>query len=56
MPKPNKPEETKESYGTGKYGKKNIWKWVVIYIIAAVVIYAIIYFLVINKGSSPYGY
>ncbi len=31
------------------YGKSSVGKWIVIYVIAAIVIYGIIYFLFLNK-------
>jgi len=48
-------ESKKPSKG---YGKRPIWHWVVIYLVVAVVVYGLIYFVFMNEsdGSSPYGY
>ena len=34
------------------YGKKNLWLWVLIYLVIAVVAYAAIYYLFFAKGAS----
>jgi len=38
------------------YGKRSVGQWVVIYLVAAIIIYGLIYLLFIRKsgGSSPY--
>lgn len=52
----NKPTD-KPSKG---YGKRPVWQWVVIYLIAAVIIYGLIYFFFIrdtgNSSSGGLGY
>jgi hypothetical protein len=45
-------QPTKQSKG---YGKRPLWQWILIYVIAAIVIYGLIYLLFIrNSGSSGY--
>lgn len=36
------------------YGKRPVWQWVVIYLIVAVVVYGLIYYLFVNKSGSSY--
>lgn len=43
------------------YGKRPVWQWVVIYLIAAAILYTIIYFIWIHKSGGSgtgngYGY
>ncbi len=39
------------------YGKRPMWQWVVIYLVVAVVVYGIIYFVWIRKsGTTSSGY
>jgi hypothetical protein len=35
-----------------KYGKRPVWQWVLIYVVIAIVVYALIYFLFIHKSGS----
>ncbi len=35
------------------YGKRPVWQWVVIYLVAAVVVYGLIYYFVVRRGSNP---
>jgi len=37
------------------YKKRGIWKWIIIYLVAAIIIYALIYILVVAMGGG-YGY
>lgn len=40
---------------SGGYGKRPVWQWVVIYLIAAAIVYTLIYFLFIKgDGSTSY--
>ncbi|HSX17919.1 MAG TPA: hypothetical protein VLE51_01005 [Candidatus Saccharimonadales bacterium] len=48
MDEPN-PEDSKP---TKSYGKRPMRQWVVIYVIVAVVVYAIIYFAFIHKSGT----
>jgi hypothetical protein len=34
------------------YGKRPVWQWVLIYVVAAVIIYGLIYLVFIRNGSS----
>ena len=43
------PESPKSKKG---YGKKPMWQWIVIYIVVAIVVYAIIYFAFIHKSGT----
>ncbi len=36
----------------GAYGKRPMWQWVVIYLVVAVIVYAIIYFVFIHKSGT----
>ncbi len=47
---PKSPEQQKPSNG---YGKRPIWQWVLIYLIIAIVVYGLIYYVFIRDGSSP---
>jgi hypothetical protein len=40
------------------YGKRPMWQWVVIYLVVAVVVYGLIYYVFMrdNGGTNPYGY
>lgn len=50
----------------GKYGKRPIWQWVLIYIVVAVVVYGLVYYFFMNNkkddgngkdsGSGLYNY
>jgi hypothetical protein len=41
-----------KKYGKG-YGKRSIWFWIIVYVIAAIIVYGIIYLLFFrNTGSS----
>lgn len=47
-------QETPQKPSKG-YGKRPVWQWVVIYIIAAIIIYGLIYLIFIHKGGSSGG-
>jgi len=49
--KNDKPTKSK----TG-YGKRPAWQWVVIYIIAAIVVYGLIYLIFFHKSGGGLGY
>jgi len=34
------------------YGKRPLWQWVVIYLVIAIIVYGIIYFVWIRGGSG----
>jgi flagellar basal body-associated protein FliL len=40
------------------YGKRSKWQWVIIYLVVAIVVYGLIYYVFIRKsgGTSPYSY
>lgn len=40
---------------TKGYGKRPVWQWLVIYLIAAIIVYGIIYFVWIHKGGGSTG-
>lgn len=51
-----------KKYGYG-YGKKSLWKWIIIYVIAGVIVYGLIYafYMARNGGynsnsQTPYQY
>jgi hypothetical protein len=50
----NKVEQKK----SGAYGKRSKAQWIVIYVIAAVIVYGLIYLIFFHKsgGGSGYGY
>lgn len=37
------------------YGKRSIWQWVVIYLIAAVIVYGLIYYIFIRHSGTGGG-
>lgn len=37
------------------YGKRPIWQWVLIYVVAAIIIYGLIYYIFIRNGNSSSG-
>jgi hypothetical protein len=37
------------------YGKRPMWQWVVIYLVVAIIVYSLIYFLFIHKGGGKSG-
>jgi len=34
------------------YGKRPVWQWVLIYVVVAIIVYGLIYYLFINDGSG----
>lgn len=34
------------------YGKRPVWQWVLIYVVAAIIIYGLIYYIFIRNGNS----
>lgn len=46
-------EEKKYSDYSGSYGSKRpLWQWILIYLIIGGIIYALIYFFIINPGGN----
>jgi len=39
----------------GKYGKRPMWQWVVLYLVVAVIVYGLIYYLFMRDSSSTGG-
>jgi flagellar basal body-associated protein FliL len=37
------------------YGKRSVWQWILIYLVIAIVVYAIIYFVFIHKSGTSSG-
>jgi hypothetical protein len=50
------PENEQPTKPTKGYGKRSVWQWVLIYVVIAVVVYGIIYYLFIHKSGSTSGY
>jgi len=48
------PAEKPEKSSKG-YGKRPMWQWVLIYVVVAVVVYGLIYFLFIHKSGGSGG-
>ncbi len=44
--------EKKPSKG---YGKRPLWQWLVIYLVAAIIVYGIVYLIFFNNGSGTGG-
>lgn len=40
---------------TKGYGKRPVWQWVLLYVIIAIVVYGLIYFLFIHKSGGGSG-
>jgi len=52
---PDNQDEQKPTQSSPKsYGKRPVWQWVVIYIVLAVIVYGLIYFLFIHKSGGGY--
>lgn len=51
MDEDNKKQEPADKPDKG-YGKRPVWQWVAIYLIAAVIIYGLVYYLFINGGDD----
>jgi hypothetical protein len=51
----NEQQAPSEKPGKG-YGKRPMWQWVVIYLVVAVVVYGLIYYIFIRNGSGGSGY
>ncbi len=34
------------------YGKRPVWQWVLLYVVIAIIVYGLIYFLFIHKSGS----
>ena len=49
---PQKQSSQKPSKG---YGKRPVWQWVLIYVIVAIVVYGLVYFLFIHKSGGSSG-
>jgi cytoskeletal protein RodZ len=51
--KPTQPAESTGGYGYGKNGKRNLWKWVIIYVIAGGLLYLLIWWLFFRQAATP---
>ena len=56
----NQTPPTTPTPGSGKgggYGKRPLWQWIVIYVVLAIIVYGVIYYLAFGRkgSSSPYG-
>jgi hypothetical protein len=53
-PKNNKKSSTpqKSSGGYGKYGKRPLWQWILLYVIVGAIVYYIIYLLFFHGSGS----
>ncbi len=50
-------EAPKNKKSTKGYGKRPVWHWVVIYLVVAVIVYGLVYYLFIRgNGSTGLGY
>jgi phosphotransferase system glucose/maltose/N-acetylglucosamine-specific IIC component len=49
-------EEPQSKKPTKGYGKRPMWQWAVIYLVVAIVVYGLVYFLFIHKSGSTGGY
>lgn len=47
----NKQQEPADKPSKG-YGKRPVWQWVVIYVILAVIVYGLVYYIFINGGDD----
>ncbi|HSX45170.1 MAG TPA: hypothetical protein VLF39_03665 [Candidatus Saccharimonadales bacterium] len=47
---------TEPSKPTKGYGKRPIWQWVLIYVVLAIIVYGLIYFIFIHKSGTAKGY
>lgn len=45
-------QENQTPQKSGSYGKRPVWQWVVIYLIAAIIVYGIIYLVFFHKGGG----
>ena len=50
-PEPMKTDSSYDSAG-GNYGKKTWGKWIVIYLVIAIIVYGVIYYLIKQHGAS----
>ena len=41
---------------TKGYGKRPLWQWIAIYIVAAIVVYGLIYLIFFRHGGGGYSY
>ncbi len=46
----NDNQQTKKT--TKAYGKRPVWQWVLIYLVIAVIVYGLIYYIFINGGDD----
>ncbi|HSX43718.1 MAG TPA: hypothetical protein VLE69_00245 [Candidatus Saccharimonadales bacterium] len=44
--------ESPQTPKKGGYGKRPMWQWVLLYVVVAIVVYGLIYFLFIHKSGS----
>ncbi|HEX5744269.1 MAG TPA: hypothetical protein VFX84_02350 [Candidatus Saccharimonadales bacterium] len=48
------PQEPAKKPSKG-YGKRPMWQWVLIYLVAAIIVYGVIYLVFFNNGGSSDG-
>jgi hypothetical protein len=53
QPESSKPNQPTKGKG---YGKRPLWQWVLLYIVAAIVVYGLIYLLFFQKSGVSGGY
>lgn len=51
---PSAPTPQQPQKSSGGYGKKSIWFWVAIYVVAALIIYGLIYYFFFYKSGTSY--
>lgn len=47
-------DEKKPTKSTKGYGKRSAGQWILIYVVAAIIIYGLIYLIFIHKSGSSY--
>ncbi len=51
---PAVPETGQKPAKTGGYGKRPMWQWILLYVIVAVVLYGLVYFLFLKGDGGVY--
>lgn len=51
---PQKPQVPQQKPTKG-YGKRPMWQWILIYVIVAIIVYGLIYYIFIHKGGGSTG-
>lgn len=44
--------EDEAAHKSGSYGKRPLWQWIIIYLIVAVILYGVVYYLFIARQGS----